>query len=198
MGIATLVVSEILEQLFADAVDRIEETLELESIPYTLNDHYFTQTRDDALTALKRAREGPEWINGNADEREDRLAAALSALAAVGYAGVKADHVPRLLGLDKYEEALDAAAQTVAYWKIAYKRIVDDVPRIIDAAIIRRLPSALSNALLKRLLSASDDDIKRLMAEPAALAEERAELNLRKTRLEDAKRVLVSFGRSVD
>ena len=78
------------------------------------------------------------------------------------------------------------------------QRIVDDVPRIIDAAIIRRLPSALSNALLKRLLSASDDDIKRLMAEPAALAEERAELNLRKTRLEDAKRVLVSFGRSVD
>lgn len=117
----SLVISEILEQLFADAVDRIEETLELESIPYTLNDHYFTQTRDDALTALKRAREGPKLINGSADEREDRLAVALSALAAVGYAGVKADHLPRLLGPDKYEEALDAAAQTIAYWKIAYK-----------------------------------------------------------------------------
>lgn len=75
---------------------------------------------------------------------------------------------------------------------------MDDIPRIIDAAVIRPLPSAISNALLKRLLSASDDDVKRLMAEPAVLAEERAELNLRKTRLEEAKRVLVSFGRSVD
>jgi hypothetical protein len=75
---------------------------------------------------------------------------------------------------------------------------VDDIPRIIDAAVIRPLPSAISNALLKRLVSTSEEDIKRLMAEPEMLAAERAELNLRKTRLEDAKRVLVSFGRSVD
>lgn len=58
---------------------------------------------------------------GNANEREERITDVLSALAAVGYAGVTADHLPRLLGPDKYEEALDAAAQTVAYWKIAYK-----------------------------------------------------------------------------
>jgi predicted transcriptional regulator len=75
---------------------------------------------------------------------------------------------------------------------------VDDIPRIIDAAVIRPLPSAISKALLEHLVTVGKDEIERLMAEPAPLAAERAELNLRKTRLEEAKRVLVSFGRSVD
>ncbi|KAG0664588.1 hypothetical protein C6P46_001184 [Rhodotorula mucilaginosa] len=197
LEIASLTVSEVLEQLFIVANARIDDIIELESTPFTLNDHYFAQTRDDVLTALKRARQGPDSLQVTIYEK-DHVSTALSALAAAGYKGVTADHLPRLLGPAKHEEALDAAAQTVAYWKIAYKRLVDDIPRIIDAAVIRPLPSAISKALLEHLVTVGKDEIERLMAEPAPLAAERAELNLRKTRLEEAKRVLVSFGRSVD
>ena len=115
-----LTVSEVLEQLFIVANARIDDIIELESTPFTLNDHYFAQTRDDVLTALKRARQGPDSLQVTIYEK-DHVSTALSALAAAGYKGVTADHLPRLLGPAKHEEALDAAAQTVAYWKIAYK-----------------------------------------------------------------------------
>ncbi|GAA6020457.1 hypothetical protein JCM10207_000006 [Rhodosporidiobolus poonsookiae] len=88
-------------------------------------------------------------------------------------------------------------AITVAYWTVAYKRIIDDVPRIIDHALLRPLPSALSAALLKRLVSGGDAEIRRLMSESKELADERAELGLRKKRLEEAKKVLAAFESSL-
>lgn len=122
-----MVASEVLETLFAKAATRISEYLELEHTPYTLNNHYFSQTRDDIMSALKSARERaePYPFGSNAEairqQKQQRLTEALAALAACGYSGVKADQLPRLLGPDVHEEALDAAGQTVAYWKIAYK-----------------------------------------------------------------------------
>jgi hypothetical protein len=77
------------------------------------------------------------------------------------------------------------------------QRIVDDVPRIIDFSIIHRLPSAISHALLEHLVSGGDSEIRRLMSESPEVAEERAELNMRKKRLEEAKKVLLAFGRTV-
>ncbi|POY75200.1 hypothetical protein BMF94_1832 [Rhodotorula taiwanensis] len=189
-GITTMVVSEVVESLFARAAERIEEHLELEGTPFTLNDHYFAKTREDLLSSFREARRptaavGKKYIDWDHVDVTD----ALSALAACGYPGITADQLPRLLGPDKFEEALDAAAQT---------RMIDTIPRIIDSAVIRPLPASIGDALLKRLVANGDDEVRRLMAEPAVLAEERAELNMRKNRLEEAKRVFASFGRSLE
>lgn len=120
-----MVVSEVVESLFARAAERIEEHLELEGTPFTLNDHYFAKTREDLLSSFREARRptaavGKKYIDWDHVDVTD----ALSALAACGYPGITADQLPRLLGPDKFEEALDAAAQTVAYWKIAYKVVL--------------------------------------------------------------------------
>lgn len=66
---------------------------------------------------------------------------------------------------------------------------------IIDASVIRPLPHAISEALHQRLLSGGSQELERLVAESPELAEQRAELNMRKKRLDDAKKVLFAYGR---
>ncbi|GAA6003650.1 dynamin family protein [Rhodotorula paludigena] len=191
-SIAAMVVSDVLDQLFLKATSRLDDMLELETSPYTQNTHYFSTTRDDALASYKKARE-----TAAPSRDKDKLANVLSALAAYGFSAVKEEDLARLHGADMFEEELDSAAQTCAYWKVAYKRIVDDVPRIIDFSVIRPLPSALSRALLQRLVAGGETEIHRLMSESPELAEERAELSMRKHRLEEAKKVLLAFGRTL-
>lgn len=207
-----MIVSDVLDQLFLKATSRLDDMLELETSPYTQNTHYFSTTRDDALASYKKARE-----TAAPSRDKDKLANVLSALAAYGFSAVKEEDLARLHGADMFEEELDSVAQTCAYWKVAYKvrmlpgtpvrdfsltslviqRIVDDVPRIIDFSVIRPLPSALSRALLQRLVAGGETEIHRLMSESPELAEERAELSMRKHRLEEAKKVLLAFGRTL-
>ncbi|PRQ74643.1 P-loop containing nucleoside triphosphate hydrolase protein [Rhodotorula toruloides] len=192
--------SDVVDDLFSTASFRLADLLELETIPYTQNQHYFITVRDAVLAGLREARREGR-ANGAPgppkDVDEDDLSDALASLVRVGYRGVKEEDLPKLLPGDVYEEELEAAAQTVTYWKVAYKRIIDDVPRIIDFSIIRRLPSTITQALLKRLISAGDSEPRRLISESPEVAEERTELNVRKKRLEEAKKVLDAFRRSV-
>ncbi|GAA6051372.1 hypothetical protein NBRC10513_000359 [Rhodotorula toruloides] len=192
-SITSMTISDVLDDLFTKASSRLDDILELEGVPFTQNQHYFVSTRDEVLADLRKARQGT--AGGEADQ--EMLSEALAALAAIGYRGLKEEDSPKLLPGDVYEEELEAAAQTVAYWKVAYKRIVDDVPRIIYFSIIRRLPSSISHALLERLVSGGDGEIRRLMSESPEVAEQRAELNMRKKRLEEAKKVLLAFGRTM-
>uniref|UniRef100_A0A0K3CGI7 BY PROTMAP: gi/472583156/gb/EMS20810.1/ Dynamin related GTPase [Rhodosporidium toruloides NP11] gi/647397378/emb/CDR40354.1/ RHTO0S05e02168g2_1 [Rhodosporidium toruloides] n=1 Tax=Rhodotorula toruloides TaxID=5286 RepID=A0A0K3CGI7_RHOTO len=188
-SITSMTISDVLDDLFTKASSRLDDILELEGVPFTQNQHYFVSTRDEVLADLRKARQGT--AGGEADQ--EMLSEALAALAAIGYRGLKEEDSPKLLPGDVYEEELEAAAQTVAYWK----RIVDDVPRIIYFSIIRRLPSSISHALLERLVSGGDGEIRRLMSESPEVAEQRAELNMRKKRLEEAKKVLLAFGRTM-
>lgn len=64
-------------------------------------------------------------------------------------------------------------------------------------SVVRRLSSATSHALLERLVSGGDSEIRRLVSESPEVAEQRAELILRKKRLEEAKKVLLALGRTV-
>ncbi|GAA6020454.1 hypothetical protein JCM10207_000005 [Rhodosporidiobolus poonsookiae] len=192
-GVAMVVCTEVVDDLFASASTRLADYTALEAIPYTQNRHYFQTMRDTALNHFKEARHPDSAV-----KKDDELVrGAMSALAKLGLNGVKVEQLQALQQADPFEEELEAMAMTVAYWKVAYKRFVDDVPRIIDHALLRPLPSALSAALFKRLVSGGEDEIRRLMSESKELADERAELVLRKKRLEEAKKVLAAFGSSL-
>ncbi|GAA5871531.1 hypothetical protein JCM8547_001365 [Rhodosporidiobolus lusitaniae] len=84
-------------------------------------------------------------------------------------------------------------AQTVAYWTVAYKRLLDNAPRVLDC-VIKKLPTVIQNQLLTRLFTGDGEQIRRLMAEDAEVAVTRAELSLLRQHLEDAKRTLVELG----
>ncbi|GAA6042038.1 hypothetical protein JCM8097_004073, partial [Rhodosporidiobolus ruineniae] len=189
-SIAMMVCSDVLEELSGKASDRLSDLVALEAVPFTQNTHYFQTTRDGALNEYKAARKKNNPQNANEEDMND----ALAALAKIGLSGVTAEQLAQLHEADPFEEELEAAAMTVAYWKVAYKRIIDDVPRIIDFSLIRPLPRALSAALLTKLVSGGDAEIKRLMSESPDVAELRADLALRKKRLEEAKKVLAAFG----
>ncbi|GAA6050992.1 hypothetical protein JCM3770_005359 [Rhodotorula araucariae] len=193
-----IAVSEVIDALFHDAKARLNAHLELETIPYTQSSSRFSQVRDDTLGKLKKARHPTKLpAVGSAGAQEVRNA--LAVLAQYGAPNLNAaDAIGRLMGPDPYEESLEAMAQTTAYFFVAKERTIDLVPMIIDAVVIRSLPSAVSDKLLERLLCNGDrDEAARLMAERPDIAEQRAELNLRRSRLEEAKKVLSTFGRGL-
>lgn len=110
----SMTISDVLNDLFTKASSRLDDILELEGVPFTQNQHYFVSTRDEVLADLRKARQGT--AGGEADQ--EMLSEALAALAAIGYRGLKEEDSPKLLPGDVYEEELEAAAQTVAYWKV--------------------------------------------------------------------------------
>ncbi|BGP62743.1 hypothetical protein NBRC10512v2_004075 [Rhodotorula toruloides] len=192
-SIASVTAAEVLEGLFVTAAARLDENLKLDHIPYTQNQHYFVSTRDAVLAELRSARAkkngGAKIVRSSTEP--DTVSTALAGLSAMGFYGLKEDDLKKLLAADPYETELEAAAQTAAYWQ----RTIDNVPLIIDASVIRPLPHAISKALHQRLLSGGSQELERLVAESPELAEQRAELNMRKKRLDDAKKVLFAYGR---
>ncbi|BGP25047.1 hypothetical protein JCM10295v2_003967 [Rhodotorula toruloides] len=199
-SIASMTTAEVLEGLFVRAAARLDENLKLDRIPYTQNEHYFVSTRDAVLAKLRSARaskNGGGKIVQTADGRESAytVSIALAQLSAMGFQGLKEEDLEKLLPADPYETELEAAAQASAYWTVAYKRTIDNVPLIIDASVIRPLPHAISEALHGRLLSGGSQELERLVAESPELAEQRVELNLRKKRLDEVKKVLFAYGR---
>jgi hypothetical protein len=116
----SMTISDVLDDLFAKASSRLDDILELEGVPFTQNQHYFVSTRDEVLADLRKARQGTGAGVGAAvgEVDQEMLSEALAALAAIEYQGLKEEDLPKLLPGDVYEEELEAAAQTVAYWKV--------------------------------------------------------------------------------
>ncbi|BGP32500.1 hypothetical protein JCM10296v2_004281 [Rhodotorula toruloides] len=195
-SITSMTAAEVLEGLFVTAATRLDENLKLDHVPYTQNQHYFVSTRDAVLAELRSARAkknggGKIVQSANGSSSASIVSTALAGLSAMGYQGLKDDDLKKLLAADLYETELETAAQTAADWQ----RIIDNGPLIIDASVIRPLPHAFSEALHQRLLSGGIQELERLVAESPELAEQRAELNMRKKRLDDAKKVLLAYGR---
>ncbi|GAA5924850.1 hypothetical protein JCM10213_000459 [Rhodosporidiobolus nylandii] len=199
-GIVRISAVETLETLFRQTSAKLDDVLELEKIPFTLNDHYFNAQVDAVLAMLKEeyhVHMKPEH-QLHRTVRPEKVRDALTALTAAGWPGVVEGDLGRLRSADEYEDSLTAMANTVAYWKVASKRLIDNAPRIIDFSLLQKIPSALSQALLKKLVAGGEDSvIKRLMIESPEVAEERAELEVRKKKLEEAKSVLAAFGQAV-
>ncbi|GAA5967806.1 hypothetical protein JCM11641_005771 [Rhodosporidiobolus odoratus] len=180
-----MVISDVLAKIFEKAQLRLDDILELEGSPFTLNEPYFASSRDGVLADYKEARQ-VKLI----DPSSEAVVKVLAALTEAGIVGVEAEDLSKLQKSDDFEEELDAMAQTVAYWT----RIIDNIPRVLDYTVIRPLGAVIQNELLARL-TGDEASVKRLLAEEEDVASERQELNLRRQRLEDAKRVLIGFGR---
>ena len=75
------------------------------------------------------------------------------------------------------------SSDTVA---VAYKRITDNVPRVLDLRLVQAMPRQVFDDLVRALRLADADAherCKRLLAEDGKLVARRAELNARKRRL---------------
>ena len=199
----------------------IKWLLELEATPFTMNDNYFRDTRSKIHAHLRDERTPknslpekgePGW---NGSSAQYNISIALQHLAAAGFTGVGEEDLKRLRKPDTHDEELEVMAETRAYFQIAFKvcpflhclqvipaddflqRVIDYLPRVIDASFLQPLPGLLHNALISELHIAHEDGLaqcRRYLAESPLAAAQRDELVQKRNRLESAKDAIRKFG----
>ncbi|KAK4705660.1 hypothetical protein P7C70_g541, partial [Phenoliferia sp. Uapishka_3] len=189
--VLTIVDAEV-ERLFDVARSHIEWLATLDEIPYTQNNHYFSATREKVLTHYKTARSAysPEWLTADVKN-------AITTALASGGLPTDITNLARLFPDDKYAEELITMAEARAFFQIAFKRIIDDVPRAIDADFIRPLGKCLLSRLVEGLgihAEGGIDVARAWLAESEEVALQREELGNHRALLEKARKSLSSFG----
>ncbi|KAF8486541.1 P-loop containing nucleoside triphosphate hydrolase protein [Gautieria morchelliformis] len=185
------VVERQINHLREDTRNHITRCLELENPPFTMNTHYFSSSRDKFLSKYRAAR--------NVKPAFDTYTAstALSALAALGFQELSVDDLQKLNKADEYEEELSVMAEVSAYCRVAYKRIIDDVPRIVDHGFLQGLAKHIQETLVEEFGIGSERATERakiyLAEEPSDVAR-RAELTIKAERLDEVLKKLFNFG----
>ncbi|KAG1830238.1 P-loop containing nucleoside triphosphate hydrolase protein [Suillus variegatus] len=200
---------------------------------YTQNTHYLQTLGEKWLAYYKAARNQPDEYKVNRKPYEARAQAnpasegleyeyyhppqsitpsersetpqskALRALAEAGYANLSVSDLARLLPPDSREKELIVMADVRAYYHVAYKRIIDNIPLTIEHALHHALAEQLSQSLFTSLLTdvASghnfSERMNELVSEDPSVAQKRASLSTRKQRLSDIRRRLMTFGNNI-
>ncbi|KAF7797716.1 hypothetical protein EIP86_008916 [Pleurotus ostreatoroseus] len=187
-----VIVEDLVEQCKTATLARIDWMLQLENPPFTLNDHYFANYREEYLKRYKKARQSDNGFTTPED-----IAEALAALAKIGHQGLKEDDLPRLFGPDPYEEELIVMAEMSAYFHVVYQRIIDNIPRIIDHDFLFAIGKDLQKSLIDGLSLGTEhatDRAKMYLAEDADVATQRQFLKQKKDRLDGVLKKLYDFG----
>jgi len=165
--------------------NRIKWLLDLECTPFTKNDHYFASYRETNLAQYKEKRkEGKSRSKPYASEIVNE---ALASLTRIDYHVKEAD-LAKLNGPDPFEQELIVMSEVSSYFRIAYMRIIDNLPRVIDHDFLCALNESILDALNKGLGVGDRDAIARaenFLKEEPDLVASREELTRKKERLED-------------
>lgn len=125
---------EHLGQCLSEAKKKIDWLMKIQYDPFTLNNHYLADYKEKFMTYYRRIRKDSKTNNNRslravlsasafrsnerpAVEVVDPTAAALSALANLGFHGLKGEDLGKLLGQDKMEPALEVMATVRAYFQ---------------------------------------------------------------------------------
>ncbi|KAF8504672.1 P-loop containing nucleoside triphosphate hydrolase protein [Russula emetica] len=183
------------------AEQRITFLLEEEQEPFTMNEHYFMDYRSKFLGHYKGMRQKAEssFIDKlQSEENKQLVSRVTSTLAALGLSNVDSSTLPRLLPPDPMESAIEIMAEVRAYFQVAYKRFVDNVPMAIDRTMVRGLKVGLESALFNGMDISGPGGYERcrlLLSEPEGIVARRTELQKRRDRLGRAKEELLqAFG----
>ncbi|KAI0262178.1 hypothetical protein BC834DRAFT_1043555 [Gloeopeniophorella convolvens] len=117
----------------------------------------------------------------------------IKGLNELGYPAQPGD-LARLAEHDGTESALETIASVRAYFQVAYKRFVDNVPMGIDRTLLRGAVRELEKVLYDGLEidgPAAHERCTELLGEASGIREQRAVLSHRRERLEKAKGELV-------
>ncbi|KAI0078419.1 hypothetical protein K474DRAFT_1744981 [Panus rudis PR-1116 ss-1] len=186
------IVEDQIEECRHKTQQRIRWMLELEDPPFTLNTHYFSSYREKYLSSYKANRKG-----SSESMSKQSVQAALSALANIGYEGLKAEDLFKLHGSDAYEEEMTVMAETAAYFHVSYKRIIDNIPRIIDHDFLHSIAKHIQGSLIEKLAlgtEASTERASTYLAEDEQTASTRQNYIRKKERLEAVLKRLFNFG----
>ncbi|KAJ3560537.1 hypothetical protein NP233_g10774 [Leucocoprinus birnbaumii] len=133
----SLIIHEHLRSCLEEAKKKMTWLMKIQADPFTLNGHYFADCKEKFLVHYRRERQNALARNGRTISNDINLTReALSYLTRLGYEVNKED-LAKLLKQDMMEPALGLMASVRAYFQVAYKRFVDNVPMAIDYELIR-------------------------------------------------------------
>ncbi|EPQ51165.1 hypothetical protein GLOTRDRAFT_141261 [Gloeophyllum trabeum ATCC 11539] len=131
------------------------------------------------------------------EEDQAKVNAALAALADIGYTGITQEDLGKLNPPDEFAREINVMAQVRAYFQVSYKRVIDNVPLMIDHKFVRAIAKDLQSSLISQLglgtANASTRCATYLAEDPHVVAR-REELIARKKRLEGVTKELSNFG----
>jgi len=131
------------------------------------------------------------------DADSQKISGVLAALAEIGYVGLSKDDLGKLNPPDEYETELKVMAEIRGYFQVSYKRIIDNVPSLIDLKFIKAVGEELQSFLVSKFELGTPNANTRcstyLMEDPSLVAR-REELAARKKRLEKVQVELYNFG----
>ncbi|KAI8475322.1 MAG: P-loop containing nucleoside triphosphate hydrolase protein [Monoraphidium minutum] len=209
-----------LVEVYREVVEEMEAQLALfkateRRCTLTLNDHYFTDAREAFNGSLRRRRARARTYyaatSADLDASSCATAGAISALGEIGINGVKRDDLFKLLKDDDgAAPLLDAAAATLAYFKVASKRVIDCVPMSLDTHLSAKFAERAKTALFALVAEsaaagggagggegagqqAAPAGAAQLLEEEAQIAERRGRLASQQATLREARRILMAF-----
>ncbi|KAF8504661.1 P-loop containing nucleoside triphosphate hydrolase protein [Russula emetica] len=186
-----------LDQSTQETSSLIKFLLEGEKEPSTRHTHYFKDYRRKFFAFYKGIYNSSS--NSNFIERlrstgygyessefGDALEIVISNLRKIGFHNVQPLELAVLRASEDSDDAIKIMADVRAYFQVAYKRFVDNVPKAIDEQLVLGIARGLQDALATGLGLDSHDAHERcakLLAEPPRIAEKREKLVARQKRL---------------
>ncbi|KAL5530980.1 hypothetical protein ACEPAG_3856 [Sanghuangporus baumii] len=176
------IVDSELQRARVATLDRITWLLELEKDPFTLNDVYLSERSKFFLSFRQQRQKKQAGLPVDSDD----IRRILEDLAGIGIHCGEED-LSHLGISEPYEEELIMMAEASAFFRIAYKRIIDNLPRLIDVDFLKRLRSGMNTALISglRLDKGDKDTAKRYLSEDPDITYRRHSLGARRDRLQE-------------
>ncbi|KAI9441570.1 P-loop containing nucleoside triphosphate hydrolase protein [Lactarius indigo] len=185
------------------AAQQIGFLLADEHEPFALNVHYYTEYRSKFFAHYRRDRlMSTSRVIRNLDpdsctpSMKIALDGAISSLAKLGLHSVDASSLAALLPPDPMGTAIGIMADVRAYFQVAYKRFVDNIPMCIDRTLLRGVTVGLEDALFDGLGingPGGYERCRKLLSEPGDVVERRSELEKRRLRLQLARKELTEL-----
>ncbi|KAI1783118.1 P-loop containing nucleoside triphosphate hydrolase protein [Ganoderma leucocontextum] len=205
----TTITTDFLTASADETLARIRWFIALETRPRTLNEAYYADYHDKFLSHYKgwrpieaeadddnpRASLTSRLRDHSLEEFQQTVTGVLAGLTGMGIRGAQAGDLAKLLPPDPYDPAIEIMASVRAYFQVAHKRFIDNIPNTIDYELVLGLDreQALDKALRKGLGIGGADALAHCaeyIKEPRNVAERREELMTKRERLEMARRQL--------
>ncbi|KAJ7196517.1 P-loop containing nucleoside triphosphate hydrolase protein [Mycena pura] len=127
----------------------------------------------------------------------NKVTSALALLADLGYTGLTLEDLGKLRPVDEYETEIAVMAEVRGYFQCAYKRVIDNIPALIDFKFLQAIAVDLQAALILEFQLGSEKanaQCAALLAEDPKTVAKREELLANRKRLEAVQMRLHNFG----
>ncbi|KAJ7915221.1 hypothetical protein B0H13DRAFT_1610747, partial [Mycena leptocephala] len=162
-----------------------------------------THSISSGLSAPKPQTEGssssprPPFPSNTAGTDAEKINTVLALLAELGYPGVVPEDLGKLRPVDEFETEITVMSEVRGYFECAYKRVIDNIPSLIDSKFLLAMAQNLQQELTSEFGLGSENAnavCATFLVEDPRLVAKREDLMARNRRLEAIQIQLHNFG----